>query len=119
MNSLTADWQRHNAIVIGYPANKGPRYVSGTYVACVTAATGRGPGRLPGPGRGRVPRLRFHLRGGQTARLRYQHRAPLARPSRGDGARSRPLDPQEGRAPGERGSVIRVGSVRVRVRGRG
>ena len=23
MTSLTADWRRHNAIVIGYPANKG------------------------------------------------------------------------------------------------
>jgi len=63
------------------------------------AATGRGTAGLPGLGRGRVPRLRFHLRGVQTARLRYQYRAPLARPSRGDGARSRPLDPQEPKAP--------------------
>ena len=23
MTSLTADWRRHNAIVVGYPANKG------------------------------------------------------------------------------------------------
>jgi hypothetical protein len=74
----------------------------------------RAPAGLPGPGRGRVPRLRFHCRGGHTARLRHQYRAPLARPSRGDRARSRPLDPKEVRAPGERGSVIRA----IRVGGR-
>ena len=40
-------------------------------------------------------------------RLRHQHRAPLARPSRDDRARSRPLDPQEAEAPEQRGSVTR------------
>ena len=77
---------------------------SGTHVAGVAATAGRGPAGLPGPGRGRVPRLRFHRRGGQTARLRHQHRAPLARPSRGNRARPRPLDPQEARATRKRGS---------------
>ena len=69
------------------------RSAPGTHIAGAAAATGGGTARLPGPGRGRISRLRLHRRGGKTARLRHQHRAPLARPSQGHRARPRPLDP--------------------------